>query len=232
MRTDRNLALKLRLQGKSYSEIQKALSGVSKSTLSLWLKDVVLTEEARLRIQKRSRKKSLAGLLKRNKNQTALSIKRRDKIRKAARAQIGDISSGDLLLIGAVLYWAEGYKRPIIRNGREVTSHPIGLTNSDPKLLRAFLEFSKKVCDVPISRIKVDLRIFKHLNETHVVNYWSRELGIPKENFQETHVVVSKSSMGKRPFNRLPYGVVQIRINDTNLFHKIMGWIEGLKEKF
>ena len=232
MRTDRNSALKLRLRGKSYSEIQKALDGISKSTLSLWLKDIVLSREARLRIKERSREKSLAGLLKRNKNQTALAIKRRDEIRKAARAQIGDISSGDLLLVGIVLYWAEGYKRPIIRNGREVTSHPISLTNSDPKLLRAFLEFANRVCGIPISRIKIDLRIFKHLNETHVVNYWSRELGISRGNFQKTHIVVSKSSMGKRPFNRLPYGVVQIRINDTNLFHKIMGWIEGLKEQF
>jgi hypothetical protein len=174
----------------------------------------------------------LAGLLKHNKNQTALAIKRRDEIRKAARAQIKDISNDDLLIIGAVLYWAEGYKRPIIRNGREVTSHPICLTNSDPRLLLAFLEFAKRICGVPTSRIKVDLRIFKHLNETHVVNYWSRELGIPRGNFQKTHVTISKSSLGKRPFNRLPYGVVQIRINDTNLFHKIMGWIEGLKDKF
>ena len=35
--------------------------------------------------------------------------------------------------------------------------------------------------------------------------------------------------MGKRPFNRLPFGVIQVRISNTNLFHKIMGWIEGVR---
>jgi DNA-binding transcriptional ArsR family regulator len=232
MRTDRNLALKLRLQGRSYSEIQKALNGISKSTLSIWLKDVVLAEEARLRIRARSREKSLAGLLKHNKNQTKFSITRRDEIRRAARAQVRNLSKSDLLLVGIALYWAEGYKRPIMRNGREMTYHPINLTNSDPKILKAFIEFARNVCNVPVSKIKVELRIFKHLNETQVANYWSRELGISRGNFQKILVVVSKSSMGKRPFHRLPYGVVQIRINDTNLFHRIMGWIEGLKNQF
>ncbi|HEY5220845.1 MAG TPA: hypothetical protein VIJ29_01695 [Candidatus Paceibacterota bacterium] len=54
-------------------------------------------------------------------------------------------------------------------------------------------------------------------------------IGIPKDNFTKTHVGLSRSSMGKRPFDRLPHGVIQIRINSTDLFYKVMGWIEGIK---
>jgi hypothetical protein len=43
----RDHAVALRLQGKSYNDIRREL-GVSKSTLSLWLRDVPLTEEHRL----------------------------------------------------------------------------------------------------------------------------------------------------------------------------------------
>ena len=41
-------AIKLRKDGASYGEIKKKL-GISKSTLSYWLKDVLLTEDQRKR---------------------------------------------------------------------------------------------------------------------------------------------------------------------------------------
>ena len=49
-------------------------------------------------------------------------------------------------------------------------------------------------------------------------------------NFHKTYYGVSKSSLGKRPFNQLPHGVIQIVVADTILFHRIMGYIEGIKE--
>lgn len=229
MRTDKSSAIKLRLGGKSYSEIQKALNGISKSTLSEWLKDMILSDSAKNMILKRSKEKSFQGLLKRNKNQTALAVRRRDEIRKLAASEIKNISKENLFFIGLALYWAEGYKQPIKKNGREVTYHPISLTNSDPDLVKIFLRFLREICNVPDGKIKAGLRIFKHLNEKEVLNYWSKATSIPDKNFHKTYLGISKSSMNKRPFNRLPYGVIQIRINDTNLFHKIMGWIGGIK---
>lgn len=231
MRTDKNVAVKLRLRGKSYSEIQKELIGVSKSTLSGWLKDVVLSDESRVALARRASEKSFRGLLKKNKNQTALAIKRRNDIQTTAQSEIGNISMRDLSVVGLALYWAEGHKRVVVRNGRETTYHPVSLTNSDAKLVKIFLEFLRKVHGVPVHKIKANVRIFKHLNENEVLKYWSRELEIPLQNFTKTYIGTSLSSMGKRPFNRLPYGVIQIRISDTNLFHKIMGGIEGLKNK-
>ena len=151
---------------------------------------------------------------------------------KSARLEIGKFSKRDLLTLGISLYWAEGYKRPIVKNGREATYHPISLTNSDPRLLKAFIEFLTKVCNVPLEAIKTNVRIFQHLNEKEVLSYWNKTLGVLPENFTKTYVGISRSSMGKRPYNRLPYGVVQIRVSNTPLFHRIMGWIEGLKSKF
>ena len=93
-----------------------------------------------------------------------------------------------------------------------------------------FLRFIREICKVPEEKITADLRIFKHINENEAVMYWSKETGIPPARFGKVHIFVSQSSKGKKPFNRLPFGVIQIRINDTHLFHKIMGWIEGLKQ--
>lgn len=232
MRDDRGKAVRLRLQGKSYSEIQKTLDGISKSTLSAWLKGVVLSDAPLSRLRERTREKSLRGLLRRNRLQTVLAVGRRNERLKLAKAEIKHISLDNLFYIGLALYWAEGYKRPIIKNNREVTFHPISLTNSDPKLVRIFIEFLIRICKVLPEKIKASVRIFQHLNESNALNYWSKTTGIPLKNFTKTYVGTSRSSMGKRPFNRLPYGIIQIRMNDTSLFHRIIGWIEGLKSKF
>ncbi|MDO8466740.1 MAG: helix-turn-helix domain-containing protein [bacterium] len=229
MRNDKFSAIKLRLQGKSYSEIQKTLPGISKSTLSLWLKNIVLSASAREKIENRSKQKSLEGLLKRNKNQTHLALQRKEEIQKLAHGEIANISIQNLFFIGLALYWAEGYKRPIVRGGREVTYHPISLTNADPVLINVFLAFIKKICKVPVEKIKANLRIFQHMNAEATLKYWVKTTGIPRENFNKTYLGISKSSMGKRPFNRLPYGVLQVRISDTKLFHRIIGWIDGVK---
>jgi len=228
-RKDKTIALKLRLSGKSYSEITEAL-GVPKSTLSGWFSQLELSEKARSRILKRTKQKSLEGLLKRNKNQTKLALKRKLTIQLKAAREIKNISHQNLLFIGISLYWAEGYKRPIIKNSREATYHPVSLTNSDPELIKIYLRFLREICGVPEGRIKADIRIFEHQNEDYLLNFWSKITGIKKEKFGKVYYGISKSSLNKRPFNRLQYGTIQVRVNDTKLFHRIMGWIEGIKK--
>ena len=135
----------------------------------------------------------------------------------------------ELLLIGTALYWAEGYKRSRIKQGRELTSHAVSLTNSDPNLVRIFLAFLRRVCAVRDDKIRANLRIYKHQNASSLMDFWSKVTEIQKAGFGKIYLGVSKSSKGQRPFNRLPYGTIQIRIYDTQLFHRIMGWIAGIK---
>lgn len=228
MRKDKEQAFKLRLAGKSYTEILQEL-GVPKSTLSDWFSRLELSASARMRIQERTRARSLAGLLKRNKRQTSLAIQRKDEIRARARNEVRSISRSELFFIGLALYWAEGHKRPIMKDGRELTHHSISLTNSDPELVKLFLRFLREICMVPEEKIRSDIRIYKHHNEANLLNFWEKTTQINKERFGKVYYGVSKSSLGKRPFNILPFGTIQIRVNDTKLFHRIMGWIEGLQ---
>ncbi|HUC02205.1 MAG TPA: DNA-binding protein [Candidatus Paceibacterota bacterium] len=231
MRHDKQVAIRLRLEGRSYSEIREALGGVSKATLSLWLADVVMSDAARKRLNERSNEKARAAILRLAKQQTHLARQRRDAMHNAARRDIQALSPREMLLIGAALYWAEGYKRPLRRNGREITWHAVALTNADPVMCKFFIRFLMEVCEVKKEDMKIDVRIFEHQNPDVVIAFWSSTLELPPENFSKPHVTKSRSSEGKKPFDRLPYGVIQIRINNTNLFHKIMGWIGGIKEQ-
>lgn len=231
MRQDKNKAMTLRLKGYSYNEITNSL-GVPKSTLSDWFTGLELPEKAQARIKNRVAEASLKGLIKKNKLQTHLAIQRAKSIRKEARKDIKKLSRIQLLLVGAALYWAEGYKKPIIKNGKERSYHSISLPNSDPSLIKIFVEFLKEICEIPASKINASIRIFEHINENEALRYWMKITGLPKENFTKFYYGISKSSQSKRPYNRLPYGMVQIRVNDTKKFHQIMGWIEGLGRHF
>ena len=229
MRKDKQTALKLRLNGLSYSEINRVL-GVPKSTLSGWFSNLVISKERRERIEKRTRKKSILALIKHNKEQAKLAIKRASDIRKQAGEELVMLVKNDLLILGSALYWAEGYKRPIIRNNREVTHHVVSMTNSDPFLIKVFLKFLRDYCQVPEEKIKASIRIYEHQNESLLLNYWQKETQIPMQNFKKTYYGVSKSSLGRRPFNRLLYGTIQVVVADTRLFHRIMGYIEKMKK--
>lgn len=230
MNTLREKTILLRQEGKSYNEINNLLN-VPKSTLSDWLGNIVLSKEAQERIKERVHQGSINGLIKRNKNQTMLAQKRSKDIQENAISEIKSLSNNDLLIIGVALYWAEGYKRLKIKNGKEITSHPISLTNSDPEILTAFISFLVKSLGINKEKITVGLRIFPHMNAEHEIKYWSNTLDINKNQFYKPSTVISKSSQGKRPFNRLPHGTVQLRVADTNEFHRLIGLINGIKER-
>lgn len=227
MSTKKQQALKLRLQGKSYTQITIAL-GVPKSTQSNWFSGLVLSDMAQSKINKRAYRLARQALIKRNKSQTHRARERMRALREQGSKDIQKITPRDLRVIGVALYWAEGYKRLQIRHGKERTYHPVALANSDPRLIQIFLRFLREICGVIEEDIHIDLRLVSHMNEKALKRFWQNKTGLPEKNFGKTYYGVSKSSLDKRPFNRLPYGTALIRINNTRLFHTIMGWIEGV----
>lgn len=227
MRNDKFKAYKLRIRGRSYGEIARLL-GIPRSTLSSWFSGLILPQEARDRLKKRIYEKSIKALIKRNAEQTYLAEKRAKQIRYASKSEVGRTSKRDLLIVGIALYWAEGYKKPKFKNGKIRMGHPVSLTNSDPNLIKLFLRFLREVCLVPEARIRAGVRIFEHQNENYLMDFWQKITQIDSGRFGKVYKTVSVSSQKKRPFNILPYGTVQIKVADTNLYHKIMGWIDGL----
>lgn len=109
MRLDKDSAIKLRKSGQSYNQISGALN-IPKSTLSYWLKDIIISQEARNKIQERTNSTGIAKLIERNKLQTVLAEKRHNKIYQLAKIESKKLLSDSLFLVGVSLYWAEGYK--------------------------------------------------------------------------------------------------------------------------
>ncbi|MDO8496515.1 MAG: hypothetical protein Q7S43_03605 [bacterium] len=215
------------MAGRSYNEITRLLN-VPKSTLSGWFTALELSKEATKRLKDRVHAASLRGLLARNKNQTALAQARSKEMHDEGKSLIKDISKRDLLIIGTALYWAEGYKRPVVIKGRVITSHRVSLTNSDPDLIYIFLKFLREVYQVPDEQITIWIRYFEYQDPVYLLDFWQKKCNIPYSNFRNTLQTISISSQRKKSYNSLPFGVAQISVNSTNLYHKIMGMISGV----
>jgi hypothetical protein len=181
--------------------------------------------------QTRLKAKLAQGFIKRNKDQTIHAQKRAQDARMEAMKELRILTDNDLLIIGTSLYWAEGYKRLQVKNGKEVTSHIIGLTNSDPGIVSAFILFLQKIIKIPPEKIFIEMRLFEHIDPEEAVIYWMKVTRLERKQFRKPSYPISSASKGIRPKNRLPYGTVQVIVSDTKLFHRIIGLIEGLKEK-
>ncbi|MFA5744981.1 MAG: hypothetical protein WC887_02090 [Candidatus Paceibacterota bacterium] len=226
----RSQALRLRILGRSYNEIRKEIS-VSKSTLSLWLRDVVLSDKARERLDSRMRSEGSKKLITLNKLQTHKAEQRAKLMQSQGKKSLPALDKKDLALVGAVLYWAEGYKRLKIKNGKERMGHTISFVNSDAEMITVFVHFLREILGIPAEKIRLSMRLYAHINEDEARTYWIRVTSLPHKNFFKTTYLVSGASKGKRPYNRLPWGTLQVEVCDTAKFHYLIGMIEGVKKE-
>lgn len=225
MRTERVIARRLRRGGRSYNEIARRLS-VPKSTLATWFRDLPLPQVLREQLYSRARSAGTEALVRRNKRQTVLARRRAKITQQAARRDIDQITSRDLRVIGATLYWAEGVRRHPIRGGRRVA-----FSNADPEAIKVMMRFFREICGVPEQKFRAQIALAPGIAAKRAVAFWSEHTRIPERQFTKVYSRLSQASKRKRPRSRLPHGTVQLRIADTNLFYRIMGWIQGLQDR-
>ena len=222
-RKDYQAALTLRLEGKTYGEIRN-LFGIPKSTLSNWFSTLELDNEVK-RILESKRKNGYLKLLEFNKIRTVSIKKENEDIRKNYESRINKLSNRELMILGAALYWGEGYKNfNIKRNG----SYPyICFANSDPQMVVTFINFMERILNISKDKIKAQVTIYPNLNPEEAVNYWQNIIKIPKTNFR-FQIGLSRASQKKRPKHLLPYGTLQLRVSRRQEFFKIKGLIDGI----
>ena len=217
-------AIQLRKQGKTYLQIQHTIH-VSKSTLSLWLRDVELRPSLKEKIFQRGRKKSIDALVKRNKEQTNKARERAQEIRNKFSQEVSQINKRELFFLGIALYLGEGYKR-----GAEGAKWKcVDIANSDPEVIRIMMRFFRECCNVKDKEFRLFLSLHERAKEEEAIKYWMEQTKLKKENFIKTSFVQSSSSKFKYP-KRLTHGTIHIRIYNTDFFHKIIGWIDGIRK--
>lgn len=214
---DKFKAQKLRKQGLSYREILQTIS-VSKSTISLWCKDIKLTEKQKLRLLNKKRFGQRKGSLVAAENKRKARIERTKNIRILAKKDVGRIINRDKFMAGIALYAAEGTKG----DGKAAFS------NSDPQLIKFMMNWFLTSAKVPMKRLRGAIWLHERLNKIKAKKFWSNLTGIPQNQFHKTYVAKVKDQSRKIRKNIHQHGVFAIKFSDSAIHRKIMGWIYAL----
>lgn len=134
-----------------------------------------------------------------------------------AKEEFDNYQHDPLFIFGVALYWAEGFK----------TGGALGLTNSDPEMIKVWLKWHHKY----FSGLKVRGKISAHddVKEKEAIDFWSG-LGIKDIKLYRAN---PSSSRGKSP-GRLPHGTLQVITKKGSLeaFTKMMVWIDMISNTF
>lgn len=166
----------MRRGGASYSQIRQKVS-VSKSTLSLWLRDLPLSRE-RINMLRGHNAVRIERYRETRRNTREL---RWAEVRKRAAKEIRTLNKREILIAGLFLYWGEGTK-----TARASTS----LSNTDPAMIRFFIQWLE-LLGVPRSRLRVYIHLYSDMDVTKELRYWSNTLNLPITSFRKPYIKTS-----------------------------------------
>lgn len=206
----------MRKRGESISGIAKVLR-VSKSTVSIWCRGVVLTRAHIVKLENRMISGSYAGRLKGAMMNSKRRMQRIKYWHDKAGSVLGEVSSRDILMLGLGLYLGEGSK----------TKRQFYFTNSNPAIINACLKWLEVL---NVEKNKVRCRVF--INEMHRNRYnsiqekWHNAIGIDLSCFNNP--VFVKTRLEKQYENADTYlGVLTLRVlKSSELFYEILGLMD------
>lgn len=208
-------ARKLRRKGLSFREISEKI-GISKSTASLWLRDVELSQKAKERIQKLGTDGRRRGK-KTVENRIALED---ENILNSVRSSVDSckLLKNDLKIVCALLYWCEGGK---------TEKSKLSFVNSDPVLVRYYIDNFRKAFELDESRFRPMIHIHEYHNADTQTKFWSDITRIPVSQFTRPY---NKPNTGKR--TKKDYqGCISLRYYGRKIREEMMFLIDEISKK-
>lgn len=212
---ERKTALELRATGKSYSQIRKEL-GVSKSTLSYWLRNHPLNKEQLVLL----RDWNQVRIEKFRQTMKSKREKRWEIVLEEQKRTLLPLSERELFLAGLFLYWGEGAK----------TRGHVSISNTDPKILKFALYWLVEILNIPKERIRIGLHLYKDMSVSEEIKYWSRVLGISKSQFNKPYI--KKSNRVGLSYKGFGHGTCNLVCCSVELSEKIAMSIKAVSDYY
>jgi predicted transcriptional regulator len=209
-------AKKLRSKGYSVKELHRML-GVSKGSISVWVRDVKLSDKARARLKKNYTNGQLAS-------QKTIKEKTRQKNIVADNFAINSLrlvnfSPEIILLSCALLYQCEG--------SRDIKD-AVTFTNSDPILVKTFMFLFRKSFDLDEKKIRILMHLHDYHNENLQKKFWSRITGVSNKQFLKTYNKKNAGFYKKEGYQ----GCIQIRYHDVAIGRKLQAVAKIFMERY
>ena len=201
---EREQARRLRATGLPLADIAARL-GVSKSSVSLWVRGVAVDPRPR---STRGRSRVPNALQRRKQAEIAHLLDE-------GRDRVGRLSEREFLVAGIALYAGEGSKRD-----REVR-----FVNSDPRMVAFFCSWLRRFFEIDESRLRVRLYLHEGLDLAATTAHWSEVTGIPESQFRKPYRAVADPSIR---LTKHVHGCVSIGYSCSATHRGIMGLVGAL----
>lgn len=198
-------AIELRKKGYSLNEIAGNLN-VAKSSISLWVRGLPISDFARKRLYMRAVNGRLrAAEVKSEK------VNRKDNFYLAhSRSIVASLPANKNYqkVLCAMLYWCEGVKS---------VDYGMCFMNSDPKLIQLFLKLLRDNFEIKEEKLKALLHLHKYHDINKEIAFWSEITHINKQQFLKPYI---KENSGKRVRDNYR-GCLSVRYYSTDLAREL-----------
>lgn len=198
--------IRLRRRGYSLSELNLKF-GISKGTLSNWLRNITLSKKAEQRLLTKIKNGQLiSSTRKKEKTKKDLDIYFKDSLKIIENLKIDKELTK---VICALLYWCEGDKN---------FYSAVRFTSSDDNLTRTFLTLLRKSFKLDEGKFRVCIHLHNYHNSEEQLKFWSKVTNIPPSKFIKPY---KKKNTGKR--TREGYnGCVSVRYHDVKIARQLL----------
>lgn len=203
-------AIALRQKGLSYSEIQKIIP-VSQASLSLWLRNIKITDNQQKRLRVLAVKGQKDGASARHKQR----LDDIEKLREKVASTITVLRKDPFFTFGLALYWAEGSKQKEWN-----VSARVAFANSDPVLVVLIRSWFVRFFNVNQEDFQYTLFIHDTVDTEKPIKQWIKILGIIPDDI----AVVFKHNVIRGRHKQKSYkGLIRLAVRKSTTLNRLIG---------
>jgi hypothetical protein len=196
-------ARRLRADAWTLADIAEKL-GVSKSSVSLWVRDVPFTPSPRRYGPRRRPNRLHEAKLRQIEECNTEGIER-----------LGILDDSAFLAAGAALYAGEGAK----------ADHSVVFANTDPAMIRFHCAWLRHFFEIDESRLRARVYLHQGLDLEAAEEFWSTLTGIPRDQFRAPYRAVADPTIRR---NKHEHGCAYVIYSCTRTHRQIMGLVRAL----
>lgn len=215
MRIDKEKAIELRREGKSYKEIHIAL-GVPMATLSAWFGGMEWSKNLHQNLIRDGQKSRVARLHELNSVRGERLKKSYQKAREEAHKELSGLRHDPLFVAGMMLYWADGDR---------TSKGQVRLSTSDMDKAKFYLTFLTKACGVAPEKVRASLMVYPGQDEASNRRFWAFALGLGVKFTKGVQVP------GRHNAQKLTYGICVLTVSSTYFKVKMLEWLTLLPKR-
>lgn len=200
---EREQARRLRAEAWTLQEIADRL-GVSKGSVSVWVRDVDFTPRPR----RPARRRAPNALQRRKAADIAAGLE-------WGRQQLGELTDRDLLVAGAALYAGEGAK----------TDGAVGFANTNPAMVQLFCTWLRRFFVIDESRLRARLYLHAGLDLDEATAFWSEVTHVPPQQFIKPYRAAADNT---RRQSKHAMGCLTLTYSCSATHRKVMGLVRAL----